>query len=257
MNHRRHSYRSLGLWLGLSFLGVSGCADEGSSIDEPEAMPGGELGEGCVPSGLTNPGPDVEPEFYLDARIDLHVEGSVPASSDSRAKVLVVSNGQISLPPPEDVDVYLNGCLLPRYDGDDPILQHQHEAFGSDVPIELVPGANLTLEVWGEGELLSRETQVLPSVLPKLQTPVIHDLTSDDPLVVEWESIGIDDLSSASLWLTGWSDGGGSVDTDLDDAMGIHEMSDVRDDWTHLEFSLHLTDGFGVELTHSVEIEAP
>ncbi len=63
---------------------------------------------------------------------------------------------------------------------------------------------------------------------------------------------------NASLELVGLNaSGSGWGDTDLDDAAGVHEMTAVGDDWTHLEFELRLSDGFSFDLVHTVAIDAP
>ena len=258
MECRSRSYRNLGLSLCLSFVAVSGCGADDSSIEPLEEMPGGELNEGCVPQGLVNPGPDIEATFYLEAGVNLHVEGSAEAWSEDFVRVMAFSNPQTTIPPLEDVHVYLNGCPIPLVGEDGPSLEQRYEAFGSDVPVELVPGANLTLELWGDGAVLSRETQVLPTVLPRLETPVVHD-PSADVIVVEWEPVGIEDLGpGASLELHGRNDeGGGWGESDLDDAAGIHELSARGVDWTHLQFGVRLSDGFDVNVRQMVPIEAP
>ncbi|MCH9685547.1 MAG: hypothetical protein K0V04_29220 [Deltaproteobacteria bacterium] len=232
-------------------LGIGGCGEDVSGGDD-----GLDDGEGCVPAGLEQPGEDVEPPNDMYASVRLVVGEPLDASHRDRVSLRLLPIGIDS----DDVQAYANGCPVPRSSSEEELDEFLFEASGPDVPIELVAGSSLTLEMRDGAEVMYRRTQALPTVLPRLTVSQVQRPTDpDEPVVLQWNPVGVDELDGdARLELYAAHDDGatGSSLSDVDDALGQHELL-LRPEWAHLELELLLSDGFLTRIVNPVPIVEP
>ena len=234
-------------------------SQSGSGDGDSGVGSGGSGSGGCTPEGFDTAPEDVTAEGFI-ARV-----GLVPDGFDPRGFGNGVSFGfyrSDGLPPIDEAEAFANGCPIPagsNYEG-----EYLFDADGSEVPIEPVGGANLTLEIRHGDDVIVRRTVQLPAGLPELTAPSMGAETSLPPIELAWSPLGLTAVTAEEKTLTVHAmeiDGNlisSEGSTVVDDTTGTHSWQESGAHWTHLELEASLDYGgdVSVDISHFVAVNS-